>query len=102
MRISQKTLDKCETTEDLLNLQTNNGKENYSSLGNKGQDYRTFYSRYEFFKDRINTMLPEMTIEEVLKFDEMFMKYKDAIHSFYGFNEYLAVLEFEHKKGLLK
>lgn len=102
MRISKKTLDNCQSVKDLLDLQTNNGKDNYSSIGNKGQDYSTFYSRYEFFKNRINTMLPEMTIEEVLKFEEMFHRYKETIHNFYGFDEYLVVLEFEHKKGLLK
>lgn len=93
-RISDKVLDELDTLDDLWYKMTDGGKINYSGIGSCEE----FKNRFYFYRQYLQKELPELTEEEVLRFDEIFHKFKKAVYSFYGFDHYLAALEFIKNK----
>ena len=95
-RISQKVFDECNTIEDLVN------KMNTTTDGNKinrmGSD---FNYRLDVFKEYLNTILPELTLEQILFIDEYSIKIKE-IYNWYGIQDLLSLIEFQLEKNKLK
>jgi len=98
MRVSKEVKDKCNTIEELLDVATDNGRLKYADIGNSGQDYSSFLRRYEYFKQHVKEKLPELTTEEVLKFDEHYRKFKEVVYAFNDSDRFLQVMEFEQYK----
>ena len=100
-RISKEALNKCNTVEDLLLEMTDGGERQIYSIGNKGKDFSSFLSRHKFFKEYLKENLPELTLEEILKFDSILNKFRTVVYAMHGYEEFLAAIEFEIKKGLI-
>ena len=100
-RVHEDILNKCETITDLLNVMTEDGKINYHSIGNQGKDYSSFLRRHKFFKEYLKENLPELTLEEILKFDSLLHKFREVVYAMHVHEEFLAAIEFEIKKGLI-
>lgn len=99
-RISDKVFQETKTLEDLVNLMayTKDGRM-YADVG----EPKHFILRYQMFKEMLEKELPEFTIEEILKFDEHFYKFKEIVYSWYGSDKMLTCLEYEErKKGRVK
>ena len=97
--ISDETLEKCNTLKELLDIKTNNGQIKYPHIVDENRSYKGFYSRLDFFKAYLAENLPELTIEEILKFDSVFQKFKKTVYEMYGYHDFLAAIEFENKKN---
>ena len=94
-RISDEVFNKTNSLEELVQIMgTTKDGHKLSEVG----DYKDFIRRLDSFKEVIARELPELTIEEILKFDSMFSKVKDIIYEWYGFNYLLTALEFEQRK----
>lgn len=98
-RISQEVFDKCATIEDLLDVHTKNGELNFAEIGNDGKDYSSFLRRFEFYKDYLKESIPELSTEEILKFDSLFHKFRDVVYAMNGHYIFLTALEFENEKS---
>lgn len=91
-RISDKVFEQTKSLEDLVNLMA------YAVDGSMYADVgepKQFILRYKMFKEMIEKELPEFTIEEILKFDEHFHKFKDTVYAWHGYDRMLTCLEYE-------
>jgi hypothetical protein len=95
-------MEKYNTIEELLDAMTTDkktGKKLYfSDVGSSDNNYDGFKCRFNMFKDTFKRDLPELTTDEILKFHKYHRKIQDTIHSWYGFNTLLQVLEWEQLK----
>jgi|SRR6478736_4298882 len=99
MKVSQEVIESCNSIEDVLNVKTENGAVRCASIGNDGQDYSSFISRYKFFKERLEKDLPELSTEEILKFYDLYFRFTDTIFEYHP--DFISILDFEYRKGLL-
>ena len=92
-------LKEYNSIEELLDAMTTSSKTGekhiFSDIGSPENNYAIFKDRFEVFKEHIKEDLPELTIEEVLKFHKFNNKFKDTIYSWFGFSILLDVLEWE-------
>ena len=58
------------------------------------KDVDKFKLRFEYFKDFLKTELPELTEEEILKFDKYFYDFQ-KIYEWYNIENLLTALEYE-------
>lgn len=79
--------------DDILNKYTDNGRIKYASIG----EHDSFKHRYNFYKEYLQRELPELSLEEIVKFNKLFHKFKDTVYSFNGFDIALTILEEELK-----
>lgn len=97
--MSKEIVDKCNTIEDVLDIATNNGEITY--VGNIGRNYSNFIQYYGHFKKYISENLPELTAEEILKYDEHRSKIKEVVYGFTNYGRLLDMLYFEQQKNKL-
>ena len=91
-RISDKVFEETKSLEDLVQLMAyDKDGRNYYDIGEPKQ----FLARYKMFKEMIQRDLPEFTFEEILRFDEYFHKFKDAVYAWHGSDRMLTCLEYE-------
>jgi hypothetical protein len=83
MRIADNVLEEINSVEELM--------------AKMGEDPEQFYNRLWMFKDWLEKVFPELTIEEVLKFDSLYQKLK-AIYAWNDVHKLLTALEFEIRK----
>ena len=86
MRISNEVLEKLNDLDDLIKI-----------MGENVGDFDEFKRRFVYFKEEIKETLSELTIEEILKFDEYFNKLQE-LYKFHGYYYLFAALEFEQRK----
>ena len=97
-RISQKVFDECNSLEDLVN------KMNTLIDGtkiNRVGEYKNFKKRFDFFKETISKIFPELSLEDVLFLDNHYMEMRE-LYNWYNYDDLLAALEFELEKAKLK
>lgn len=90
-RVSSENLERCKSLEDLWDLQTSNGSVVYSGL----EDVKSVKSRYNAFKKYLEEILPNLTQEQILLFDEYFQDFR-KIYDWYNADFFLACLTLEN------
>ena len=97
-RISQKVFDECNSLEDLVNKM--NSLVDGTKINRVGE-YKDFKKRFDFFKETVNKIFPELSLEDVLFIDKHYMEMR-ALYSWYNYDDLLAALEFEIEKAKIK
>ena len=93
MRISDEVFNKTKNLEELVNkMGTTKDGLKISGVG----DYISFKSRLDTFKQVIARDLPELTIDEILKFDSFSHKLRE-LYGWYGIEYLLSALEYEQR-----
>ena len=101
MTIQQEALLKYNSIEELLDDITTEKatgiKIVFSEIGSDENGYSNFKNRYKFFKETIEKDLPELTKEEIIKFNRYYHSFRE-IYKWNGFDVLLKVLEWEELK----
>lgn len=101
MTIQQEYLLKHNSIEELLdNMTTEKStgiKRVFAEIGSDKNEYRNFTSRFKAFKEIIERDLPDLTKEEIIKFNRHFNSFRE-IYKWSGFDILLKVLEWEELK----
>ncbi len=95
-RLTDAVFNKTDTLEELVTLM--NTGVNGEIIDRTG-DYIAFKSRFDSFKDILKKDLPELTFDEVLKFDSLINKFRDVVYSWNNVHDLLVALEFEQRKN---
>ncbi len=90
-RISKKVLENLKSIDDLIDLMKFYGHNQNS----KEENREIFKSQLSQFKTFLEKEFPELTIEEILKFDSLFQRFK-KIYDFSNHYNFLTAIEFEH------
>lgn len=102
MTIQENNLLKYNSIEELLDDMTtekSTGKKLiFSDIGSDEEGYRDFKSRFESFKEVIERDLPELTKDEIIKFNRHYHSFRE-IYKWSGFDILLRVLEWEQLKN---
>jgi inorganic pyrophosphatase len=102
MTIQQETLLKYNSIDELLDditTEKSTGiKRVFAEIGSDKNGYSNFKNRYRFFKETIKKDLPELTKDEIIKFNRHYFNYRE-IYKLNGFDILLKVLEWEELKN---
>jgi len=102
MTIQQEYLLKHNSIEELLDDMTTEKatgtKRVFAEIGSDENSYGNFKNRYKFFKETIERDLPELTKEEIIKFNRYYHSYRE-IYKWNGLDVLLKVLEWEELKN---
>ncbi len=92
--MDNKYFDNLESLEDFVNL-IRKTRDGYliSGVG----EYESFKSRFDSFKGCIERDLPELTIDEILKFHKFNYKLRD-LYGWFGVEYLFDALQFEQYK----
>lgn len=93
-RISDEVFNDLKSLDDLI-IKMGTTKDGYklSEVGEPNE----FKSRFNYFKEHLKTEIPELTEEEILKFDKYYHKFK-SVFVWYGAQYFLTALEYELRK----
>lgn len=98
MKIQQEYLLRHNSIEELLDDMTTEKstgiKRFFAEIGSDENGYKDFKNRYEYFKKIIERDLPELTKEEIIKFNRYYHSLKE-IYNWNGYDVLLKVLEWE-------
>ena len=98
MTIQQEYLLRHNSIEELLDDMTTEKatgtKRVFAEIGSDENGYSNFKNRYKFFKETIERDLPELTKDEIIKFNRYYHSYRE-IYKWNGFDVLLKVLEWE-------
>ena len=98
MTIQQEYLLRHNSIEELLdNMTTEKStgiKRVFAEIGSEENGYGNFKNRYEMFKEVIERDLPELTKDEIIKFNRYYHSFRE-IYKWNGFDVLLKVLEWE-------
>lgn len=97
-RLSTKTLQETENLEELYHKMFFTVEGEF--IGPRGcSTFEDFYNLYCFFTEHICKLIPDMTLDEFLKFDRNYSKLQE-IYSWKNSEYYIKALEFEINKKL--
>lgn len=93
-RISDKVFNDLKSLDDLI-IKMGTTKDGYklSEVGSPSE----FKLRFKHFKEHLKKEIPELTEEEILKFDKYYHKFK-SVFVWHGAQYFLAALEYELRK----
>lgn len=94
MRISDNVFNKLESLEDLVYKMGHDKDGRMMADVGEASD---FIPRYKHFKEYLKEKLPELTFEEILRMDELYHRYKDAVYAWHGHDRMLTCLEYEER-----
>lgn len=77
--------------DKILNIITDNGRIKYAEIG----DPENFKRRYLWYKEYLIKEFPELTLAEIVKFHNIFHRFRDKVYAFNGFDTALVILEKE-------
>lgn len=99
----KENLLKYNSIEELLDAMTTEKSTGirrvYADIGSDKNGYSDFKSRFESFKEAIKIDLPELTKDEIIKFNKHYNSFR-KIYGWYGFDILLRVLEWEELKNI--
>ncbi len=86
----EEILDKITTTKEGV-------RQHFAEIGSPDDNYRSFKSRYNMFKEVTARDLPMFSEEEIIKFHKNYHAFKE-IYNWNGFDYMLTILEWENLK----
>jgi len=99
MKIEENLLLKCASLDDLIDKMSSDSSGNRLNFADIGTN-EEFKKRFEFFKGYLSKELPDLTFDEIIKFDSYFNRLKDSLYQFSGFDYLLKALHYEQLKKL--
>lgn len=90
-RISESVFNDFKSLDDLI-TKMGTTKDGYKISGVGEPD--DFKARFKYFKEFLKKELPEFSVEDILKFDKHFQKFR-KIYEWYGAEYFLNAMEYE-------
>lgn len=82
---------------DTITTDKDGVKRTFADIGSPNRDYASFKSRYRMFKEVLQRDYPELSNEEIIKFNNMFHRFRE-IYSWNGFDVLFKVFEWENQQ----
>ena len=81
---------------DTITTDKDGVKRTFADIGSSDRDYANFKSRYIMFKEVLQRDYPELSNEEIIKFNKMFQRFRE-IYNWNGFDVLFKVFEWENQ-----